>query len=109
MKAVLESPPLDRIIATIVQAFHPRRIVMFGSRARGDARPDSDVDLMVEMETDLSPPRRAMAIDALFGLRGWAMDVLVYTPAEVEQQRRFRNSLVRVIEAEGKVLYEQPG
>jgi hypothetical protein len=37
------------------------------------------------------------------------MDVLVYTPAEVEEQRHFRNSLVRVIEAEGKVLYEQPG
>jgi predicted nucleotidyltransferase len=109
MQATLESPPLDRIISAIVEAFHPRRIVMFGSRARGDARPDSDLDLMVEMETSLSPPRRAMAIDALFGLRGWAMDVLVYTPAEVEEQRHFRNSLVRVIEAEGKVLYEQPG
>jgi uncharacterized protein len=109
MKAVLESPPLEQIVKSIVDAFQPRRILMFGSRARGDARPESDVDLMVEMETDLSPPRRAMAIDALFGLRGWAMDVLVYTPSEVELQRRYRNSLIRVIEAEGKVLYEQPG
>ncbi len=107
--AVLEPPPIDQITKRIVEAFNPRRIVMFGSRARGEARPDSDVDLMIEMETDLSPPRRAMAIDALFGLRGWAMDVLVYTPREVEEQRRYRNSLLRIIEAEGKVLYEQPG
>jgi predicted nucleotidyltransferase len=108
-QAVLEQPPIESITRRIVEAFHPRRVVMFGSRARGDARPDSDVDLMVEMETDLSPPRRAMAIDALFGLRGWAMDVLVYTPAEVRQHRQYRNSLLRVIEAEGKVLYERPG
>ena len=107
--ASLEQPPIEFIIKRIVEAFHPRRIVMFGSRARGEAHPDSDLDLMVEMESDLSPPRRAMAIDALFGLRGWSMDVLVYTPSEVEQQRRYRNSLLRIIEAEGKVLYEQPG
>ena len=48
------------------------------------------------------------AIDALFGLRRWAMDLVVYTPQEVKQQRQYRNSLIRVIESEGKVLYEQP-
>ena len=105
----LESPPIDLIIERITEAFHPRRIILFGSRARGESGQESDLDLMVEMETDLSPPRRAIAIDALFGLRGWAMDVLVYTPREVEEQRRYRNSLLRVIEAEGRVLYEQPG
>ncbi len=99
---------MDLITRMIVERFHPRRIIMFGSRARGDAGAESDLDLMVEMETDLSPPRRAMAIDALFGLRGWAMDVLVYTPQEVEQQRQYRNSMLRIIEAEGTVLYEQP-
>ena len=92
-----------------MEAFHPRRVVMFGSRARDAAGPDSDLDLMVEMETDQSPPHRAMAIDALFGIRRWAMDILVFTPDEVRQQRQYRNSLLRVIEREGKTLYEQPG
>src|SRR5690349_17271662 len=105
----MHEPPIEQITRTIVNAFAPRRIVMFGSRARGTARPDSDLDLMVEMETDRSPPRRAMAIDELFGIRRWAMDVLVFTPDEVRQQRRFRNSLLNVIEREGKTLYEQPG
>ena len=81
---------------------------MFGSRARGDTRTDSDLDLMVEMETEDLPAQRARAISALFGLRRWAMDLIVYTPQEVREQRQYRNSLVRVIESEGKVLYEQP-
>ena len=101
-------PPIETIVQKIAEAFHPRRIVMFGSRARGDTRHDSDLDLMVEMETDDPPAERVRAISALFALRRWAMDLIVYTPQELEQQRRYRNSLVRVIEAEGKVLYEQP-
>lgn len=100
-------PPLDEIIRRIVHAFHPRRIVMFGSRARGEARQDSDVDLFVEMETDLRPVDRIRAIDELFGLRSWSMDVIVYTPQEVVQQRGFRNSIVRKIESEGRVMYDQ--
>ncbi len=100
-------PPIDEIVRKIVEAFQPRRIVMFGSRAGGGARPDSDLDLMVELETTDPPAQRVRMIDALFGLRRWAMDLIVYTPREVEEQRQYRNSLIRVIEAEGKVLYEQ--
>ena len=101
-------PPIDEVVRKIVEAFRPRRIVMFGSRARGDTRTDSDLDLMVEMETADPPAQRARVIDALFGLRRWAMDLVVYTPVEVQEQRQYRNSLIRAIEAEGKVLYEQP-
>ena len=105
----MNDPQIEEIAKKIVERFHPRRIVMFGSRARGQDTEGSDLDLMVEMETEEAPPRRAMAIDALFGLRDWAMDVFVYTPREVAEQRKYRNSLIRQIESEGKVLYEQPG
>lgn len=101
-------PPIEEIARKIVKAFRPRRIVLFGSRARGDARPDADLDLMVEIETHDPPAQRVRAIDALFGLRRWPMDLVVYTPQEVQQQRQYRNSLIRVIELEGMVLYEQP-
>lgn len=100
-------PPIDEIVRQIVDAFHPRRVVMFGSRAIGTARADSDLDLMVEMDTADSPAERIRAIDALFGLRRWAMDLVVYTPQEVAEQRQYRNSLIRAIESHGKVLYEQ--
>jgi predicted nucleotidyltransferase len=101
-------PPIEEIARKIVEAFRPRRIVMFGSRARDSTAPDSDLDLMVEMETDDPPAQRVRLIDALFGLRRWAMDLVVYTPEEVERERQYRNSLLRVIESEGRVLYEQP-
>ena len=108
LQAVIEAPPIEQIASRIVEALHPRRIVLFGSRARGQHRPDSDVDLMVEMETPLRPAERMRQVYALFGSRHWSMDVIVYTPQEVAEHSAYRNSLLRVIESEGKVLYEQP-
>ena len=43
----VDTLPLSEIVAKIVKEIHPERIILFGSRARGDARDDSDVDLMV--------------------------------------------------------------
>ena len=104
-----EMPSSSEIAQRIVEALHPRRVVLFSSRARGDAGVDSDFDLMVEMDSDLGPHERARQIYGLFGPRRWSMDVVVYTPREVLSQRQFRNSLIRSIEREGQVLYEQPG
>ncbi|MFW5858287.1 MAG: nucleotidyltransferase domain-containing protein, partial [Planctomycetota bacterium] len=67
----------DDVARRIVEHFHPRRIVLFGSLARGDTREWSDIDLFVEMESDEHPVERAMAINRLFGLRDWPMDVIV--------------------------------
>jgi len=99
---------IDQIVETIARQFQPRRIVLFGSRARDQARPDSDIDLFVEMETTLSPPERAIAINAAFGLRPWSMDVVVYTPGEVERLRTMNGTLLSIIEREGQLLYESP-
>ena len=96
----MSQPPVKEIVQRIVEAFRPRRIVMFGSRALGTARPDSDLDLLIEMDSSDPPAERVRAVDVLFGLRRWAMDLVVLTPQEVEEQRRYRNSLVRVIESQ---------
>ncbi len=98
---------IQTIAETITRALHPRRLILFGSHARGEARPDSDLDLYVEMETSLRPPDRAAAVSALFGLRKWSLDVLVYTPEEARRLERIPGSLVSRIEAEGEVLYER--
>lgn len=98
---------LKEVTKTIVQRFHPKRIVLFGSHARGEARPDSDLDLFIEMESNLRPPQRAVAVSALFGLRRWPLDLIVYTPEEVQRLRGQRGTLLSMIEKEGKVLYEQ--
>lgn len=112
MANTISTPIDERLIQhvtdTIVRRFHPRRIVLFGSHARGDAGPESDLDLFVEMESDKRPPERAVEIDSVFGLRWWPMDLVVYTPAEVARGKQVRGNLLSTIEAEGKVLYEQP-
>lgn len=108
MKAIaLEKPPLDHIVKTIVERFNPRRIVMFGSYATGNAGPDSDLDLLLEMETELSKPYREIEVHRLFRNRGWAMDVFVYTPEEVRTWRDSVGSIVHTAEAEGTILYER--
>ena len=99
---------LKEISDVIAAKFHPRRIILFGSRARGDARPDSDVNLLVELETEQPFADRVVAIDALFGLRTWATDLLVLTPEEISQERDFLGGVVQSAERDGKVLYERP-
>lgn len=102
---MLASPPLNDIVRTIVDRLHPKRILLFGSYTTGAAGPDSDIDLLIEMDSEVSPPERAMAVDALFGLRDWALDVFVYTPAEIAQLREQVGSLVQVAEQHGRELY----
>ncbi|MGQ0556723.1 MAG: nucleotidyltransferase domain-containing protein [Nitrospiraceae bacterium] len=99
---------LDHVTKTIVERFHPKRIVVFGSHARGDARPDSDLDLFIEMDTLRRPPDRAIEVSEVFGLRPWPMDIVVYTPEEVHRLHHVNGTLLSVIEKEGRVLYEQP-
>lgn len=97
---------LKHITDTIVQHFHPRRIILFGSRARGEAKPDSDYDLLVEMETPLSFHERMSSVYRAFGLGQFSMDVLVYTPEEMAEERTKIFSVAKIAEREGTVLYD---
>ena len=101
----VDSSLIAEITKQIVDRFHPKRVVLFGSHARGDASSDSDLDLMIEMETDLPPTSRVRAIDALFVDRNWPMDLVVFTPQEVRANKNIRGTLLYSIEREGRVLY----
>ncbi|MBX3331045.1 MAG: nucleotidyltransferase domain-containing protein [Nitrospira sp.] len=98
---------LEHVTKTIVERFRPKRIMVFGSHARGEAGPDSDLDLFIEMDTPRRAPDRAIEVSEVFGLRPWPMDIVVYTPEEVRRLRNITGTLLSVIEKEGKVLYEQ--
>ena len=104
---MIDSALIDRVTRTIVERFNPKRIVLFGSHARGDADQESDLDLFIELESTKKPPERDIEVDEVFGLRDWPMDLFVYTPEEVERFRGVIGALVSIVEAEGKVLYER--
>ena len=107
MPPVVADPVLAAITATIVERFAPERIVLFGSRARGDHHPDSDYDLIVVLETPLSRGERDRPIrEALRGTRR-QVDVIVYTPAEFDRSRHDVGALAYAGESEGKVLYDR--
>ena len=104
--AVLD-PVLDTIVTTIVDRFAPERIVLFGSRARGDHQPESDYDLIVVLETSLPRGERDGPFrEVLCGAEHRA-DVIVYTPAEFERSRHDVGALAYAGEAEGHVLYDR--
>lgn len=88
----------------IAREFHPERIILFGSHARGTARPDSDVDLLVIART-----KRPIA---LAGRILWSIecqfpaDVLVRTPRELQRALDDGDSFIAEIVSTGEVLYD---
>lgn len=103
----------DALLAEVVRrirlAGKPLAIVLFGSHARGTARPTSDLDLLVIEESALPRYRRAVPyLRALVGLFP-AKDVVVWTPAEVRAWAGVPNAFITTALREGRVLYEQPG
>ena len=91
----------------IVQDVHPVRIVLFGSQARGDAGPDSDVDLLVILSEITERREQVVAIRRLLADMPFAKDVLVASPQEVEESRGRVDSIVWPAIEEGRILYEQ--
>ena len=103
---------LGRMVTAIVDAADPEQVILFGSRARGDARPGSDVDLVVVEAEPFGPgrDRRAETVRLLraLGGSGVATDILVYSRDEVEYWRDSLNNVLARALREGRVLYERP-
>ena len=97
---------LEEMVRRLVAAFNPDHIFLYGSRARGEAGPDSDYDLMLVVPASQVPRYRRdqQAFRALCGL-GVPKEVVVLTRAEFEAGRKVICSLPATVLREGKVLY----
>jgi uncharacterized protein len=87
--------------------FRPDKIILFGSHARGDARPDSDVDLLIVMPVQGSKRQKATEIDMALADRTVSLDLLVVTPEDFERGRMEIGSVLRPAVLEGQVLYDR--
>ncbi|MEK6608846.1 MAG: nucleotidyltransferase domain-containing protein [Myxococcota bacterium] len=95
---------LDDVRRRLADTVRPLRLVAFGSRARGDARPDSDLDLMVVTTQPGSLLDRGRAIYRhLLGLPV-PVDLVIYTPEEYQRLRRFPSTVAGIADREGRVL-----
>jgi predicted nucleotidyltransferase len=98
---------IDEMVQRIVSQFNPDKVILFGSHARGEAGPDSDVDLLVVMSAHGSKRERAIEMYGLLAGMGVPKDVIVVTPEEFEAYRDAPGTVIRTARQEGKVLYER--
>ncbi len=96
---------LDEIVKRILAAGSPSKIVLFGSRARGDDRTDSDLDLLIVEDSDV--PRHKRAIPYYLALADIRLpkDIVVWTPSEIDEWAKVKYAFVTTAIREGKTLY----
>lgn len=108
----LNQETIDKLVEVIVREAAPDTVILFGSHARGDARPDSDVDLMVIEAEPFSAQRsrRAEYSRISMALRDFpfAKDILLYSRDEFEYWKDSPNHVVGRARREGKVLHGRP-
>jgi predicted nucleotidyltransferase len=98
---------LADITRRIVEKFDPYTVILFGSYAWGKPQKDSDIDLLVVMDSDERPAKRGMLISPIARVPFVPMDLLVYTPQEIEDRLTIGDFFVREIMEKGKVLYKR--
>ena len=83
------------------------KVILFGSYARGNPTPDSDVDLLVVWKTRRPRTERWMAVSKLFSRRPFPMDIVVRTPRQIKDALIRKDCFIREVVSTGKVLFEK--
>jgi predicted nucleotidyltransferase len=96
---------LDEIVRRVVEVAHPDRIILFGSAARGEMGPDSDIDLLVVKSGAFNRLHLAQGIHLRFFGLAVPVDVIVVTPEDIEVYRHKVGAIIGPALAEGKEIY----
>jgi predicted nucleotidyltransferase len=98
---------IDRMVQRIVKKFHPETIILFGSQARGDAGPDSDVDLLVVMPVQGSVVEKRLEVRAALHSIPVPLDVVVTSPEDFAWRKDVVGTIEWPASREGRVLYSR--
>lgn len=98
---------MDEIVDRIVKTINPKKIILFGSHARGEAGPNSDIDLLVITDSDEPRYKRSQPLYGVLHNIMVPIDIVVYTPEEVEEWSQVRQAFITTAVREGKPLYEK--
>lgn len=106
---VLDLAPIRPILARVIERWHPLRIWLFGSRARGEAGPDSDWDLLAVVPdcpepADFDDPMTVWRVKRQPGVPS---DLIVYRASDFEEDRTVPNTLAYSVNIDGVLVYER--
>lgn len=102
---MFSSHDIEHLRDLVAGALHPEKIFLFGSYAEGRATEDSDIDLVVVMESKLSPHKRNIALKRLFPRRTFSLDAFVYTPQEFSKYKDIPGTIVYNASHFGTLIY----
>ncbi|OGA43318.1 MAG: hypothetical protein A3G24_09275 [Betaproteobacteria bacterium RIFCSPLOWO2_12_FULL_62_13] len=105
IKAQPVNKAISRMVRRIIERFDPERVILFGSHARGEAGPDSDVDLLIVMPVEGSRREKAIEIGVALHDIPVPKDIVVTTPEDFKWRKEIPGTIERPAAREGKVLY----
>jgi len=96
---------IRRMVRRIVERFKPEKVILFGSHARGNAGPDSDVDLLVVMPVEGSKREKQLEVRMALGRLGIPVDIVLSRPEDFEWRKDYVGTIEHPAWQEGRVLY----
>jgi len=102
---MINEQDIRQVAIQLGTAANANQVILFGSYARGDANENSDVDFMIIAESDLPRYKRSRELYKIFKPYPFGMDLIVYTPQEIEKAKKSPISFVSNVLREGKTLY----
>jgi uncharacterized protein len=105
---MIDAALIETMTERIVRHFQPLQLILFGSQARGEATPRSDVDLLVVMPQVSDKRRVTIEIRRVLADLPICKDIIITTPEEIARRGDLVGTVLRPALREGKVLYERP-
>jgi uncharacterized protein len=104
---MISKEKISEVVRKIASGYNPDKIILFGSYAYGNPNEDSDLDIFVIKETDLPRPQRTVQVRKMLFGSLIPIDLIVYTPKEIEESRDNHFGFVYKVLSTGKTIYER--